>query len=168
MSEPKEHLADWLRDAHAMEEQSATMMRKLSDRLEHYPELRGRIQRHIEETEQQAKRLEGCLKSHGSKGSAVKDIAGKITATIQGFSGIAVEDEVVKGHLAHYVFEQYEMASYRILIATAETVGDEETRRVCETNLREEEEMAAWLADNLPATVQKYLQRDMAELAAKR
>jgi ferritin-like metal-binding protein YciE len=31
-------------------------------------------------------------------------------------------------HLAHYVFEQYEMASYRILIAAAETVGDEETR----------------------------------------
>jgi ferritin-like metal-binding protein YciE len=165
---PKEHLADWLRDAHAMEQQSATMMRKLADRLEHYPELRGRIQRHIEETEQQAKRLEGCMKRAGAKTSALKDIAGKFTATIQGLSGVVVEDEVVKAHLAHYVFEHYEMASYRILIAAAEAAGDSETCGVCETNLREEEAMADWLADNLPATAQKYLQRDMADLDAKR
>lgn len=168
MTEPKEHLADWLRDAHAMEQQSATMMRKLVSRLEHYPELRGRIQRHIDETEQQAKRLEGCMKRHGEKTSAMKDVVGRVTATIQGLSGSVVEDEVVKGHLAHYVFEQYEMASYRILMATAEAVGDPETRRVCETNLREEEAMAGWLADNLPATVQTYLQRDTADMDAKR
>lgn len=168
MTNPKEHLADWLRDAHAMEQQSATMMRRLVDRLEHYPELRGRIQRHIDETEQQAKRLEGCMERAGEKRSAVKDIAGKITATLQGLSGIVVEDEVVKAHLAHYVFEHYEMASYRILIAAAQAAGDTETQRVCETNLREEEEMAAWLAEHLPATTQKYLQRDMAELDAKR
>lgn len=168
MTNPKEHLADWLRDAHAMEEQSATMMRKLSDRLENYPELRGRIQRHIEETEQQAKRLEGCMKRAGAKTSALKDMAGKFTATIQGMSGIVVEDEVVKGHLAHYVFEHYEMASYRILIAAAEAVGDTETRSVCETNLREEEAMADWLAQQLPATTQKYLQRELADLDAKR
>jgi ferritin-like metal-binding protein YciE len=168
MTEPKEHLADWLRDAHAMEVQSATMMKKLVDRLEHYPELRGRIQRHIQETEQQAARLEGCMKRHGEKTSTVKDIAGKFTATIQGLSGVVVEDEVVKGHLAHYVFEHYEIASYRVLIAAAELAGDSETRSVCETNLREEEEMAAWLADNLPATTQKFLQRDLADLDAKR
>lgn len=168
MTNPKEHLADWLRDAHAMEEQSATMMRKLSDRLENYPELRGRIQRHIEETEQQAKRLEGCMKRAGAKTSALKDMAGKFSATIQGMSGIVVEDEVVKGHLAHYVFEHYEMASYRILIAAAEAVGDTETRSVCETNLREEEAMADWLAQQLPATTQKYLQRELADLDAKR
>lgn len=168
MTNPKEHLADWLRDAHAMEEQSATMMRRLVDRLEHYPELRGRIQRHIDETEQQARRLEGCMKHAGEKRSAVKDLAGKFTATIQGLSGIVVEDEVVKGHLAHYVFEHYEMASYRILIAAAEAAGDLETQRVCETNLREEQEMADWLGQNLPATAQKYLQRDMVDLDAKR
>jgi ferritin-like metal-binding protein YciE len=168
MTEPKKHLADWLRDAHAMEQQSATMMKKLVDRLEHYPELRGRIQKHIEETEQQAKRLEGCIERHGEKTSTMKDIAGKFTATIQGLSGIVVEDEVVKAHLAHYVFEHYEIAAYRVLIAAAEAAGDAETRSVCETNLREEEEMAAWLGDHLPSTTQKYLQRELADLDAKR
>lgn len=168
MTKPQEHLADWLRDAHAMEQQSATMMRKLMDRLEHYPELRGRIQHHIEETEQQARRLEGCMKRQGEKTSTMKDLAGKFTATIQGLSGIVVTDEVVKGHLAHYVFEHYEIASYRTLIAAAEAMGDQETQSVCETNLREEQAMADWLAENLPATTQKYLQREMADLDAKR
>ena len=168
MTKPQEHLADWLRDAHAMEQQSATMMRKLVDRLEHYPELRSRIQQHIGETEQQAKRLEGCIERQGEKTSTLKDLAGKFTATIQGLSGVVVEDEVVKAHLAHYVFEHYEMASYRILIAAAEAAGDTETKSVCETNLREEQAMADWLSESLPATAQKYLQRDMAELDAKR
>jgi ferritin-like metal-binding protein YciE len=168
MTEPKQHLADWLRDAHAMEKQSATMMRKLVSRLEHYPELRGRIDRHIEETERQAERLEACMKRQGEKTSGMKDIAGQFTATVQGLSGSVAEDEVVKAHLAHYVFEQYEIASYRVLIAAAEAVGDAETRRVCETNLREEEEMAQWLAERLPATAEQYLRRDMAELQAKR
>src|SRR3546814_8692884 len=86
MAKPKEHLADWLRDAHAMELQSATMMRKLVDRLDHYPELRGRIQRHIQETEQQAARLESCIERRGEKTSTLKDVAGKMTATVQGLS----------------------------------------------------------------------------------
>lgn len=168
MTKPKEHLADWLRDAHAMEQQSATMMRKLVSRLDHYPELRGRIQRHIQETEQQAARLESCIERQGEKTSTVKDIAGKITATVQGLSGTVVEDEVVKAHLAHYVFEHYEIASYRILMAAADEAGDAETHRICETNLREEEEMATWLADHMPATTETFLKRDMADLEAKR
>src|SRR3546814_15587528 len=103
-----------------MELQSATMMRKLVDRLDHYPELRGRIQRHIQETEQQAARLESCIERRGEKTSTLKDVAGKMTATVQGLSGTVAADEVVKAHLAHYTFEHYGIASYRILMATAD------------------------------------------------
>ena len=37
----KDHLLDWLRDAHAMEEQAEHMLRSQSSRLEHYPQLNG-------------------------------------------------------------------------------------------------------------------------------
>lgn len=74
MINSKENLADWLRDAHAAEQQSATMMHKLADRLENCPALRGRIQRHVEETEQQAKRLEDWMKRAGAKTSMPKDL----------------------------------------------------------------------------------------------
>src|SRR3546814_12713587 len=96
----------------------------------------------------------------GEKTSTLKDVAGKMTATVQGLSGTVAGDEVVKAHLAHYTFEHYEIASYRILMATADEAGDVDTHRVCEAHLREEEEMAAWRAENMPATVEKYLPRD--------
>ena len=167
MTKPSEHLADWLRDAHAMEQQALTMMERLAARLENYPELRNRLQQHIAETRGQAQRLESCLQRSGKKPSAVKDAAARTIATFQGLSGIFVDDEVVKGHLASYVFEHFEIASYRMLIAAADEAGDAETRRVCEENLREEEAMAAWLAEHAAETTQRFLERDLAELEAK-
>src|SRR3546814_15395710 len=135
------------------------MIRKLVDRLDHYAELRGRIQRHIQETEQQAARLESCIERRGEKTSTLKDVAGKMTATVQGLSGTVAEDEVVKAHLAHYTFEHYEIASYRILLATADEAGDADPPRVRVANPREDDEMAALLAENLPATGGEYRQR---------
>lgn len=167
MTNPTKHLSDWLRDAHAMEKQALTMMESLVKRLENYPDLRNRLKQHIEETRGQAQRLEGCLERLGTSTSAVKDATAKMIATAQGLSGLFVTDEVVKGHLASYVFEHFEIASYRMLIAAADEAGDAETRRICEENLREEEAMAAWLADHAAATTQQFLQRDLAEAEAK-
>jgi ferritin-like metal-binding protein YciE len=167
MTNSTDHLSDWLRDAHAMEEQALTMMESQIARLENYPELRDRLKRHIEETRGQARRLESCIERLGTSTSAFKDIAAKTVATFQGLSGLFVNDEVVKGHLASYVFEHFEIASYRMLIAAAEEAGDTETRRACEENLREEEAMAAWLADNAAATTKRFMQRDLADVEAK-
>jgi ferritin-like metal-binding protein YciE len=53
-----------------------------------------------------------------------------------------------------------EIASYKILIATAEQVGDQETKRVCEEILHEEEAMADWLEQNVPSLTKQYLRRE--------
>src|SRR3546814_2257952 len=73
--------------------------------------------------------LESCIERRGEKTSTLKDVAGKMTATVQGLSGTVAGDEVVKAHLAHYTFEHYEIASYRILMATADEAGDVEIGR---------------------------------------
>jgi ferritin-like metal-binding protein YciE len=78
----------------------------------------------------------------------------------QAMSGMFVGDEVMKGSIASTAFEAMEVASYRILIATAEQVGDMETKRVCEQILREEEAMEDWLKQNLPTLTQHYLRRE--------
>ena len=39
MATARENLLDWLRDAHAMEQQAETMLNAQVERLEHYPEL---------------------------------------------------------------------------------------------------------------------------------
>jgi ferritin-like metal-binding protein YciE len=147
----------WLRDAHAMEEQAEQMLESQSSRIENYPELAARIKRHLEETQSQ-------LERRGAATSAMKDLTAKASAMMQGLSSMMAGDEVMKGALASYAFEQFEIASYRILITAAETAGDIETARLCEEICREEEAMAADLADMIPELTRSYLTRENADL----
>lgn len=167
MTSKQETLAQWLRDAHAMEEQALTMLDAQAGRLEHYPELKARIQQHHRETQGQEQKIRTCLERHGGT-SATKDTAGKVTAMMQGLGGVFASDEVVKGAMASYAFEHFEISAYRALIGAADAAGDPETKRICEEILKEEEAMAAWLAEHLPAVTRRYLERQDAELAAKR
>lgn len=160
MASAEERLMEWLRDAHAMEEQSETMLSALAKRIENYPEVKAQVERHIEETRRQARDLRGCIERRGGDSSTFKDLMGKFVAMGQGLSGVVVGDEIVKGAMATYTFEHMEIASYNVLIAAAETVGDSQTRSVCERNRGEEEAMADWFRRQLPAITAKYLGRE--------
>ncbi|MDX3929971.1 MAG: DUF892 family protein [Shinella sp.] len=61
-----------------------------------------------------------------------------------------------------------EIAGYRILIATADYVGDMETVNVCQCILDEEIAMAKWLEDNVGAVTLQFLTRDKSDDPAKR
>ncbi len=163
----RERLVAWLRDAHAMELQAIEILEKQVSRLEHYPELETKIRDHLAQTRRQAERVEGCLKRLGADTSGLKDMAGKLTGTAQQLSGLVASDEVVKSGLAAYAFERYEIAAYRALIATAEEAGEPEVVAVCQENLREEEAMAAWLAEHLPQVTRQYLTREATGQEAK-
>jgi ferritin-like metal-binding protein YciE len=154
-----ENFDDWLRDAHAMEEQAEQMLRTTASRIENYPEVKARLESHCEVSRRQAARLRTCLERRGESSSAVKNLAGKITAFGQGISGLFVSDEIVKAVMATYTFAHFEISSYRSLIAAAEALGDAETQRVCKENLAEEEAMAEWLAQQLPSTTTQFLAR---------
>ena len=160
MTTADERLLEWLRDAHAMEEQAETMLESQIKRLEHYPEVTAKLKEHLEETRRQAQLVNECIERRAGSSSAVKDVAAKMMAAAQGLSGLFVGDEVIKGALASYTFEQMEIASYRILVAAAEAVGDTATAGTCTQILREEEAMADWLDKNMPGLVRKYLARE--------
>jgi ferritin-like metal-binding protein YciE len=157
-----EHLNDWLRDAHAMEEQAEKMLNAQADRLEHYPALRARIVQHIEETKGQQRLLDECLTRRGISNSVLKDIGGKLMAFGQAVGGMTTSDEVVKGAMAGYVFENLEIASYTSLIGAAKAVGDTATQAACEQILVQEKAMAAWLLEHLPEITQAFLARSEA------
>lgn len=159
MNQPIDTIVDWLRDAHAMEQQSEKMAQGFSDRLKHYPQLKVRLEQHIEETHGQKELLKGCLDRLGANPSIIKDLTGKIIAFGQSVSGIPVDDEVIKGAMSCYVFEHMEIASYKILISAAKAVGDVETQRVCELILAQEVAMAEWLGNNLEELTFNYLSR---------
>jgi ferritin-like metal-binding protein YciE len=162
-----ERLDQWLRDAHAMEQQAVKMLDSMAERIENYPDLKARIARHAEETRLQAATIEDCLKRRGTDVSTLKDVAGKFMGMSQGLSGLVVGDEIIKGSMAGYTFEHMEIASYKVLIATAERAGDTETRDACRAILKEEEEMAAWLAEHLKPTTLRYLEREASGQTAK-
>jgi len=150
----------WLRDAHAMEEQAEQMLSSTASRIENYPEVKRAMDEHLAETRSQAERVRSCIARRGGDTSSLKDLAAKLVAFGQGMSGMFVSDEIVKGAMASYTFEHMEIASYRVLITAAEAVDDEETARVCAEILDEEKAAAERLLDLLPAITARYLQRD--------
>ncbi|WP_296578539.1 ferritin-like domain-containing protein [Phreatobacter sp.] len=167
MPRTEDRLDQWLRDAHAMEQQAVKMLDGMADRIQNYPDLKARITRHAEETRLQAAAIADCLKRRGTDVSTLKDMAGKVMGLGQAFSGLVVGDEIIKGSMAGYTFEHMEIAAYRVLVATAERAGDIETRDACQAILKEEEEMAAWLAEHLAPTTLRYLEREASGQTAK-
>ncbi|WAJ35492.1 ferritin-like domain-containing protein [Pseudomonas sp. GOM7] len=169
MATPQEHLLDWLKDAHAMEQQAEKMLSAQAERLEHYPQLRGRIEQHIEETRGQRELLESCLQRLGSSASTFKDLSAKVMAFGQAMAGMTVSDEVVKGAMSGYVFENMEIASYTVLIAAAKEAQDVQTQQACEQILEQEVAMAQWLREHLPQITAAFLQRSLSpDTEAKR
>lgn len=79
--------------------------------------------------------------------------------TVQAVSTGMAKDELVKNALADHAAEQLEVASYRALIAGAQQLGDQQTARVREEILREDEAMALWVGQQLPLVVQETLQQ---------
>lgn len=169
MTEAREWLVQWLRDAHAMEEQAETMLSAQAERIDNYPELEQRIRQHMAETKIQADRLRECLDGMGQGTSALKDMGGKLMATAQAIGGSFAGDEVMKGSVISYTFEHMEIAAYTALIASAEHLGETKVAQVCRQNLQEEIAMAEWLSTHLPGTTRAFLDRAAAgDPAAKR
>jgi ferritin-like metal-binding protein YciE len=167
MSEPDTHLLHWLKDAYAMEKQALEMCERQSERIEHYPELKSRILRHVDETKGQIARLDKCFEILGETPSAIKDAVGWTIGNMQAAGGMLMPDEIVKGSMASYVFENLEIASYTILIAAAEANNQPEIAKLCNEILVQEQEMADWLKTHLAEITQQYLYRDTTDMKAR-
>lgn len=159
MTTTREELLHSLRDAHAMESQAETMLKGQASRLEHYPQLRARIERHVEETRSQRELVGECLELLGESPSTLKDTGGKMMAMGQSLAGMVASDEVLKGVIACYAFEHMEIASYRMLIAMAQSAGEPEIQRICERILPEEEAMASWLEQHMMEVTGEFMAR---------
>ncbi|AIX72358.1 MAG: DUF892 family protein [Mixta calida] len=155
----QENYLSWLRDAHAMEKQAEEMLEKMSARLEHYPDLKSRLQQHIEETRQQQQMLQQVIDRQDTSNSTMKDMMGKVAAMGQAVGGMFASDEVVKGAISGYVFEQFEIACYTSLIAAAELAGDHEGARVFEQIREQEKAMADWALTHLPDVTEQFMVR---------
>lgn len=152
-------VADWLRDAHAMEQQAEKLLTSFSDRLESYPEFKSQLIAHIDVTRQNQQMLHNAIEMAGESTSTFKDLGARLMAMSQTASGMAASDEAVKGALSLFVFQQMKVASYTMLSTASRHIGDSTTMNICERILPREIALADWLERYLPEITIKYLSR---------
>ncbi|HET8581220.1 MAG TPA: DUF892 family protein [Candidatus Paceibacterota bacterium] len=158
MATKKETYLDWLRDAHAMEE---TLVKVLEKQVEEVPADMGaakqKIEEHLEATRGHAEKVAACLERNGGSVSDAKDLFGKLNAGIQGLGMSMMSDKLVKNVHTSYAAEHFEIATYSIIKAAAEEVGDVEGADMCDAIIADEEDMADWLLDQLPVVSSDYI-----------
>jgi ferritin-like metal-binding protein YciE len=150
-----------LRNAHAMETQARELMERQSERLDEYPDVKAKVAAHLEETNEQLKRLEQCLDVLGETTSTLKDTAQSVMANVMAMTHATAGDEILKNTFANNAFENFEIAAYKSLLALCGPAGAENARPVLEASLREEEQMAKWIAANVEKVTLDYLNREV-------
>ncbi|MDO8908399.1 MAG: DUF892 family protein [Pseudohongiella sp.] len=152
-----QHVFDWLRDAHSMEEQAEKLFSGQAERLSDYKELSARLKEEVNSIEENKALLSKGLKQRGGNTSLAKDSFAKIMGFEQNMAGKMVSDEPVKGVLALYSFTQMAVGSYRILVAAADATSDTDLKSVCQTLLSSSERRAAWIEKELEPVTRTFL-----------
>ncbi|KPL91484.1 DUF892 family protein [Herpetosiphon geysericola] len=152
----------WLKDAYALETSLIPALKKHAHDLEQLPAAHSRIEQHIAETERHADLVKACLERLGDDPSLLK-------AGMANLSGMAKEvpmalaaDTIVKNALSDYASEQFEIACYTSLLASAQIIGDQQLASACQEILADEQAMAQWLAEQIPMLTQHYLEQEHA------
>jgi ferritin-like metal-binding protein YciE len=157
MAHQKETLIGWLNDAFAMEKGLVQVLENHASDVKDRPEMYRKIAEHLEKTKLHADRVRDCVERLGGSTSSVKTAMGTVSGFIHGRTTGAAPDELVKNALGDYASEHLEIASYKALIVAARALGEAEVARICEDILRDEEDMARWLEQQLPTIVQEFL-----------
>jgi ferritin-like metal-binding protein YciE len=153
----RKYLEKWLKDAYAMERSGASEMEKQLRDFDEYPEIRERIERHLEETKEHAAEIAQCLSILGYKVPAIRD------AVIKALAGIAVvtnpmgEDRVLKNLLMNAALERLEIAAYSSLIVAAEECGESVIFSACNRILKQEQETERWYEDLIPVVAGSFI-----------
>jgi ferritin-like metal-binding protein YciE len=148
-----------LRNQHAIENQAIELLERQIGRLENYPEMSDRMRQHLEESKQQATRIEGLLADMNTSHSTLKDMVTSFMGNVAALGHAPASDEVVKNTFANYAFEHYEIAAYQGLLVVADAAGQQVSTSVLQQSLKEERAMAKWIEDHLKPTMLRYIER---------
>jgi ferritin-like metal-binding protein YciE len=151
-----------LRNAHSMEVQARELMERQSERLDEYPEVKAKVAAHLQETNEQLKRLEQCLEACGERTSTIKDVTQSVAANAMAMAHSMAGDEILKNTFANNAFEHFEIAAYKSLLALCPAAGMDATRAPLEASLKEEERMAAWIDANVAKVTMEYVAHEQA------
>src|SRR4051794_31122596 len=136
-SDIREQLVKHLTDAHSIEEQALTQMRRAPD-IAGEGKLAEAFREHLTETERHEQLVRQRLEALGEDTSTLKDLAGKAGGV--GMVLFARFNPDTPGKLVNhaYSYEHMELAAYELLARVADRAGDEETAAVAREIAAEE------------------------------
>jgi ferritin-like metal-binding protein YciE len=155
-----EQFTKYLTDVHSIEEQALAQLRA-APKIAGDEELAHVFREHLEETEDQERRVRERLAARGAAPSRAKDVIA--WAGGKGMILFARANPDTPGKLTAHAFsyEHMELAAYDLLAIVADRAGDAETAEVARAIREQESAMAERLAANFDRAVEASL-RDVA------
>ncbi len=152
----KEEMRKHLAEAHALESQSAELMKKASE-IAGDDRLAGMYRTHLEETREHAGRLEKRLRELGGSTSTFKDAMLAFGAMEWGLFFQSQSDRAAKVAAFAFACEHLEIGAYEMLRRAALHAGDADTANLAESILEQERAMADRIAARFDDAVRASL-----------
>ncbi len=162
----RQELISWLNNALGMEMGLVQVLEHHARDARTLPRLQERLQAHVQESRDQARRIQRALALAGGQASTSKTWLGDILGRVNAISTAMYSDELVKNALMDFAAEHFEIACYTSLIVAAEEVGLTEVAALCRQNLLEEQAMAHWLHSFIPEVTAIHLRQQATRAAA--
>lgn len=156
----KQQLITQLTEAHAMEKQAIQLLDKGASLIGD-EEVARILRAHRLQTEEHARYIAERLQAHGETPSKLKDVAMQAGALGIGLAAGALPDTPMRLARVAFAFENFEIATYRILRRLAQRAEDTATLAVIDRIL-EQEEAAAQLVEG---TFDRILELTLGEQA---
>jgi ferritin-like metal-binding protein YciE len=149
-----------IEDAYAMESHLVQVLQDHAKDAQNEPMMRQKIEQHLRETELHRDRMEQRLSALGVGRPAAKSSLSSMLGQMIGSVAGSRTASVAKNARDDYASEHLEIASYLELITLAQAVGDQDTVRAAQLNLRDEISMQQWLAQHLPEATIRGLEQE--------
>ena len=155
----KEKLADYVEDAHAMEQNDLKMIDSMISTTDD-AQVKEMLENHRRETEEHERRMRERLEAMGRGTSARKQAQAVGAALLKGAGDKARGDKAGKNARDGYTAEHLEIAAYQLLERLAEKAGDTETAEAARLNRADEEEMARRIDQSWDKTLELTLEEN--------
>jgi len=143
----RQKLVDYLRDAHAMEQNVLRMLDSLVSMTNHEATLR-RLLEHRKETERHERMLKERLDELGEGTSMSADYAAITASILKAVTDRMRTDKPSRNARDAYITEHTEIAAYELIERLALRCGDSETAHLARTIRHDEEKMAEWIVSH--------------------
>ncbi len=164
--ESRKRLVQCLEDVYALESHLVQALNDHAKDAQDEPMIRQQIEQHLRETELHRDRIEQRLNALGGSKPGFKAAVANVLGQMLGGAAGARPNALAKNARDEYASEQMEIACYVELITLAQVVGDQDTMRTAQLNLRDEMAMQQWLIEHMPEVTLKGLQREGIQVPA--